>query len=217
MTYNSIVISSGHGKYVRGAHGVLDEVDEARLVVKAVADRLKARGVDVTVFHDDLSKTQNENLHRIVDFHNDQDRALDVSVHFNAFEQTDKKMGTEVLWITQSALAGQVSAAIAKAGGFIDRGGKKRTDLFFLNNTEMPSILIETCFVDSTADAAAYELKFDQICEAIATTLGGPSYEIALPPSEIVVPPEPAAPSVVRLDIEVSGNVVVLVNGVPVQ
>jgi N-acetylmuramoyl-L-alanine amidase len=37
----------------------------------------------------------------------------------------------------------------------------------------MPSILIEVCFVDSTADAAIYDSKFDQICEAIATVLGG--------------------------------------------
>jgi hypothetical protein len=34
MSYDSIVISSGHGKYVRGASGLLDEVDEARRVVE---------------------------------------------------------------------------------------------------------------------------------------------------------------------------------------
>ena len=27
MPYKSIVISSGHGKYIRGASGVLDELD----------------------------------------------------------------------------------------------------------------------------------------------------------------------------------------------
>ena len=32
MSYNRIVISSGHGKYVRGASGIIDEVDEARRV-----------------------------------------------------------------------------------------------------------------------------------------------------------------------------------------
>ena len=32
MNYESIVISSGHGKLVRGASGILDEVDEARVV-----------------------------------------------------------------------------------------------------------------------------------------------------------------------------------------
>jgi hypothetical protein len=36
-------ISSGHGKYVRGASGYIDEVDEARKVVEAVARHLRKR------------------------------------------------------------------------------------------------------------------------------------------------------------------------------
>jgi N-acetylmuramoyl-L-alanine amidase len=93
MSYDRIVISSGHGKYVRGASGVLDEVDEARKVVEQVADELRGRDVDVTTYHDDVSTTQNESLNRIVDFHNSQTRDLDVSVHFNAYVETTKPMG----------------------------------------------------------------------------------------------------------------------------
>jgi N-acetylmuramoyl-L-alanine amidase len=219
MPYDRIVISSGHGKLVRGASGVLDEVDEARRVVEAVADKLAARGVDVMTFHDDTSTSQNQNLETIVNYHNAQQRELDVSVHFNAYEQTSKPMGTEVLYVTQSALAGEMSAAIADAGDFIDRGGKKRTDLYFLNNTEQPAILIETCFVDSTADAALYETNFDVICEQIAQVLGGPPQVAERPPEGGDRPPRPvppARPATVRVDIDVVGEVVVLVNGVPV-
>jgi N-acetylmuramoyl-L-alanine amidase len=175
MSYDSIVISSGHGKYVRGASGILDEVDEARRVVERVADKLEARGIDVDVFHDNISTTQSENLASIVDYHNAQERDLDVSIHFNAYVETSKPMGVEALYVTQSALAGQVSLAIADAGDFINRGAKKRTDLYFLNETAMPSILIETCFVDSEADADLYAQHFDEICEAIAGALGGES------------------------------------------
>jgi N-acetylmuramoyl-L-alanine amidase len=174
MPYDSIAISSGHGMLVGGASGVLDEVAEARRVVEAVSDKLAWRGVDVVTFHDDVSTTQSENLDRIVDWHNQQNRELDVSVHFNAYVETANPMGTEVLYVTQDALAGELSAAIADAGHLIDRGGKKRTDLAFLNGTEMPAVLIETCFVDSTADAALYEENFDVICEAVAQVLGGP-------------------------------------------
>jgi N-acetylmuramoyl-L-alanine amidase len=39
--YNKIVISSGHGKLVRGASGILDEVNEARRVVEATAAKLR--------------------------------------------------------------------------------------------------------------------------------------------------------------------------------
>jgi hypothetical protein len=119
-----------------------------------------------------VSTSQNENLNRIVDFHNAQVRELDVSVHFNAYVETTKAMGTECLYVTQSKLAGQVSAAIAGAG-FIDRGPKYRNDLFFLNNTAVPSILIEVCFVDSDADVKLYKANFDTVCDVICDELGG--------------------------------------------
>jgi len=202
MAYDSVVISSGHGKYVRGAAGILDEVDEARKVVDRLAQELTNRGVDVKTFHDDTSHSQNENLNTIVNYHNAQTRDLDISVHFNAYEQVSKPMGTEVLYITQSGLASQVSAAIASVG-FINRGPKKRTDLFFLNNTEEPAILIETCFVDSEADAEIYHDQFGAICDAIADVLGG--VEVEGPPPEVEEGP--------RVDIKVSGDVQVFING----
>jgi len=172
MSYRRIVISSGHGKYVPGAVGILDEHKEAVRVVDLLGEMLAARGVEVTTFEDTVSHSQNENLNRIVDFHNSQTRDLDVSVHFNAYVETEKPMGTECLYVTQNALAGQIADAIA-ACGFIDRGPKYRNDLFFLNNTTCPAILIETCFVDSSADAEIYELAFEAVCEAIADVLGG--------------------------------------------
>jgi N-acetylmuramoyl-L-alanine amidase len=173
MAYDRIVISSGHGKYVRGASGILDEVDEARKVVERVADELRARGVEVTTYHDDISTTQNENLNRIVDFHNSKQRDLDVSVHFNAFEPTTAGRGVEVLYATQEDLAEAVSEAIASVG-LINRGAKYRgDDLFFLQQTEMPALLIETCFVDSAADADIYGSQFGEICAAIAQVLSG--------------------------------------------
>jgi N-acetylmuramoyl-L-alanine amidase len=156
----NIVISSGHGKYIRGASGYLDEVDEARKVVDRVAEYLRGMNVEVQTFHDNTSTSQDQNLHTIVNYHNSQERALDVSVHFNAYETTSKPMGVEVLYVTQEELASTLSEALAEAEGLPDRGGKYRSDLYFLNNTEEPSILIETCFVDSSADAAAYGQKF---------------------------------------------------------
>ena len=166
-----IVISSGHSKNVRGASGVLDEVNEARKVTEQVAADLRHAGHHVVVFHDDRSTTRNENLQRIVKFHNSQTRSLDVSTHFNAFQKTSKAMGTEVLYVTQQTLAARASAAMAGAGGFINRGAKRRTDLYFLNKTAKPAVLLEVCFVDSSADAELYRKNFTPICRAIATAL----------------------------------------------
>jgi N-acetylmuramoyl-L-alanine amidase len=187
-----VVISSGHGKYIRGAAGPkpwgLDEVDEARRVVEAVAENLEAADVDVVTFHDDTSHDQSTNLSTIVAFHNRQTRDLDVSVHFNAYQSTAKPMGTECLYLTQLDLAADVADAIANAGKLIDRGPKKRTDLAFLNGTDEPAILIETCFVDSQADADLYRQNFDLICNAIAQAIAGETIES---PEPIPIPPEP--------------------------
>lgn len=216
MPYQQVVISSGHGKYVRGASGILDEVDEARKVVDRVAQELGARGIDVVTFHDDTSHDQNTNLNTIVNFHNNQDRDLDISVHFNAYEQVEKPMGTEVLYVTQSALAAEMSAAIASVG-FIDRGAKKRSDLFFLNNTDEPAILLEVCFVDSQADADIYGAKFSVICDSIANVLGGVE-EVERPerpgrPTRPPTEPPPEPTLVPQIHIEVAGEVMVFVNG----
>ena len=170
-----IVISSGHGRYVRGAAGFLDEVLEARRVVTQTAKLLHDAGAGVVTFHDDMSTSQNENLKRIVAFHNTQKRDLDVSVHFNAYVETDKPMGTEVLYVSAERLAEEVAAAIATAGALTDRGAKYRDDLYFLNNTECPAILIEVCFVDSATDAEHYQKHFLDICRAIARCVAGPA------------------------------------------
>lgn len=162
------VISAGHGKYIRGAADIIDEVDEARKVVPAVAKYLRQNGHEVVEVYDDVSTTQDANLHWLVDQHNSQTRDLDISVHFNAYTHTKGAMGTECLYVSQENIAQRVANAIAAAGGLINRGPKKRTDLYFLNKTDEPAILIETCFVDSEADVQAYEANFDAICQAIA-------------------------------------------------
>ena len=173
MANYDFILSSGHGKYVAGANGTLNEVNEARRVVNRVAQISKISGASVGVFHDDTSKSKNTNLSTIVKAHNAHGREVDVSVHFNAHKKTNSPMGVEVLYFNapNKALATKVSAAIAKASGLKNRGAKQRTDLYFLRNTNKPAILIEVCFVDSTADAKLYKAKFEAICKAISDTL----------------------------------------------
>jgi hypothetical protein len=167
----------------------MDEVEEARAVVPEVAKHLRAHGHEVVEFNDDTSRSQDENLKTIVDFHNSQSRDLDISVHFNAYVPTTGARGCEVLYVTQEEVAAKVSAAIAEAGGLINRGAHYRSDLYFLNGTSAPSILIEVCFVDAQADVDAYEDHFTEICMAIA---------------ECAEPVDPEAPKVLKAKGKVS-------------
>lgn len=170
---NSIVISSGHGKYVSGASDLINEVTEARKVVSQVVAYLKQLGITVYEFHDNTSKTQNQNLSTIVNYHNSKNRELDVSIHFNSAGRTNNPLGVEVLYYDQSGLAANVSKAIANASGLKNRGAKQRKELYFLRKTSKPAILIEVCFVTSTVDVDLYNKNFDAICRAIAETLSG--------------------------------------------
>ena len=186
----TIAISSGHGSKVPGAQApYMDEVTQARRVVAAVAEELTALGVPFAgPFNDDVSTDQNSNLNRIVNWHNAQRRDLDVSVHFNANSVTSSPMGTECLYVTQEQLAAEVADAVSAAGSLKDRGPKYRSDLFFLNNTTKPAILIEVCFQDSRADCDTYNLHFAQISRSIAQTISDVTQR---PPIEPIEPPSP--------------------------
>jgi N-acetylmuramoyl-L-alanine amidase len=179
--------------HIRGASGSpvppqLDEVDEARRVVDRVATWLGC-----PKFHDNISTNQSSNLNAIVNWHNNQTRDLDVSVHFNAYD--GNAHGTEVLYVSSAGLeiATPCCNAICAAGDFTNRGAKKRTDLAFLNGTNEPAILIETCFCDNTADSNKYNVQFEAICRAIAEEISGQEFSEQppeQPPEGPEVPPE---------------------------
>lgn len=216
-----ICISSGHGSRLAGASGVLVEVPEARKVTDRVAALLRSAGHIVHVFHDNTSTSVSANIGAIVRYHNARKRDRDVSVHFNAFSPTSKPMGTEVCYLSQATLAGNISKAMATAGGFINRGGKKRTNLGFLNSCAKPAVLLEVCFVDSSADAALYRKNFEAICRAAAETIGGKKIPgeppVVEPPIEPPPPPPeevgPTGDHVVDIAIVVKGNPTVIING----
>ena len=172
-------ISSGHGKYVSGASGYIDEVTEARRVVNRVSEILKEMGIKVNTYHENTAKNKTDNLNTIIKHHNSTSREKDVSIHFNAYQTTDKAMGVEVLYLSDGnkELASKVSKAIAEAGGFLNRGAKHRTNLGFLNKTNKGAILIEVCFVDSKKDTELYKANFEKICISIAESLSGKEYK----------------------------------------
>lgn len=196
----SVAISSGHGIKIRGASGsprppYLEEVDEAIRVMNRTAEILRGAGVTVKTFTDTTSTSQGQNLDAIVNWHNKQSRELDVSIHFNAYQQTSKPMGTECLYKTQEALAKSVASKTAAAGKLINRGAKYRSDLKFLNSTAKPAILQEVVFVDSSADADLYRANFDAICKALAEAIAGKAIDEGARPPPVEPPVEPIEPT----------------------
>lgn len=179
-----LTISPGHFGVGTGASGYIDEVQEARKVVKRVAALLKAKGVTVNVVEDNYSLAQQENLRYLVTEHNKTVREWDVSIHFNASKgTTNSAIGTEVLYLSTQGRekAAKISNAIASAGKFLNRGPKKRTDIKFLNETNKPALVIEVCFVNSLADVKNYEQYFEEICTAVAEALLDANHPVQSP------------------------------------
>lgn len=197
-----VVISSGHGLHVRGARGIIDEVDEARKVTNRVGEILRAAGVWVSVFHENNARTVSDNVGAIVRHHNSQTRDVDVSIHFNSTAAgiiEDRAIGVEVLHFTGNqttrTLAGRVARGISEASGLLlrhqrDSGAVARNNLSFLSNTTAPAILVEVCFVVSRTDVRLYQQFFEEICHAIASTVSGRDISPPGPP----VPPKPPSP-----------------------
>jgi len=179
-----ICISSGHSTKCQGAVGIINEKEEATHVVDEVVVYLRDMGYAAEKFHDTVSKTQNECLNRVVDWHNAQGlRDYDVSVHFNASESHTGN-GVEVWYYSEQKLAADISTAISHVSGLKNRGAKQSKDLFFLAHTAAPAVLIEVCFVDHQQDVVKYHTYFPLICEAIATVLSGDALDVEPPGPE---------------------------------
>lgn len=174
----SIAISSGHGLHVPGASGIINEVTEARLVVEHVAGFLRVVGVPVSVFHDNTSRNQRDNLNAIIAWHNNQTRNLDVSIHFNDYSDTSVN-GTETLHRTNNTqmrdMASRISTRISQVSGIRLRGTNgavARDNLAVLNGLSR-AVIVEVCFVNNANDVNLYRNNFHRICAAIAEAISG--------------------------------------------
>jgi len=187
-----VCISAGHSSKCRGMSSQwLDEVDEARRVVTAVADNLRADGVDVETYWDDVSDDQQENLKRICDWHNSRGKHdLDCSIHFNA--SNGQGHGSEVFYTSSAGreYADAIVDAICEVSGLTNRGPKDDDaigGLYFLSHTQAVAVLVEVCFGDNQNDCTIYYDDFDLICGAIADAISGEDHGEPIPPE----PPEP--------------------------
>lgn len=169
-----LTISAGHYGKGTGASGLIDEGEQAIYVVKELKKRFKNSLIPTHIIIDNQSTNQRQNLAYLVGEHNKTERNLDVSIHFNAVEGArNDGIGTEVLYMNPNIreLAEKLSASIAQAAGFKNRGAKLRTNLAFINGTTKPALLIEICFVNSETDVRLYQMHQSKILDAIFTVI----------------------------------------------
>lgn len=177
-----IALSAGHtlsGKGT-GAVGYINESKENRIMFDLVKKWLIADGH--TVYACTVDKSDNY-LPQAVALANKQSVDVAVQIHFNANTTTSSPMGTETLYVSTKGkvFADRVNEKLATK--FKNRGTKKRTNLYWLNNCSAPTILIEVCFVDSKADTDIYLANKDAIAKLIAEGIIGKTIAESKPPA----------------------------------
>jgi N-acetylmuramoyl-L-alanine amidase len=173
-------IRGGHNYQSTGAHALLDEVTEDRLVKDATIKYLKIAG-EITVDATPGNCTQSVDLRFGTDTANKSKADLYVPEHFNkAYDKYVGAIGSEI-WINPgNAKSIEVGTRILnnlEALGFKNRGlkdGMTQHKLHDIRQSHMAAVLIETCFVEATEDVRIYrEVGADRVGKAIAEGIVG--------------------------------------------
>ena len=169
-----IAINAGHtasGKGT-GAVGYLNESRETREIVSHLIPILKARGIEVIDATVDKAATNTEYLQKAVTIANKAKADLFISIHLNA----GGGYGCECF--TWRGIKRPQAVGICKelkALGFRDRGVKDGSTFYVIRKSNMPTVLVETCFVDSRSDYELYSrLGAKRIAAAIADGITTP-------------------------------------------
>lgn len=169
-TVKPVVISSGHnpdGKIACGAVGFIKESTENRYVVKHLIKKAKKKEeftlVDCTINN---AVSQSDHLNKCAKLHNNFDAFINIQIHFNS----GGGQGSEVLVkdsknFKTEAVANNILLQLKKVG-FVNRGIKKRSDLYMLNHVEN-MIIVEVCFVDKELDTVLYKERKKEVVKAI--------------------------------------------------
>ena len=153
LTVGHSILSNGSCTSADGRkYGGCNEYKYNKAFSKQVANALRKNGhkVDVIICPEKkFTKWQDERTYKL-NYINSHDYDLVIELHLNA--ASPNAHGTEVLYKSQKGAkyAKPVEKQLSKV--FLSRGIQQRTDLYILNGTNCPAILLETFFCTSKAD-----------------------------------------------------------------
>ena len=185
MNLKCIGIDIGHNlRCDVGAVGIRREDELNLLVGEALIKRFRAKGIKVVECLPSSASNHRDSLSKRCRSANYGKVDIFISIHHNA---CPGGYGSECLCIKggqQNALSERLSKVILEEVcklGFRNRGVKDRRDLYVINNTTMPAIIVECAFVDSVRDMNGYnsenvaEAIFRGVCRFYCIDLSGGS------------------------------------------
>lgn len=166
-----VCIDSGHGGKDSGAVGQkgLRECDVVLAIAKMLVELLKEAGETTMltragdIFLELKERCTLANIWKA---------DLFVSVHLNS--NGPNAVGVETLYVSEKgrSFAMPIQKALTAATGERDRGVKLRTDLYVLNGTHMPAVLVEAGFISNPETEARLKDTNYQLMIANAICLG---------------------------------------------
>lgn len=168
----TIVIDAGHGGRDNGAvfNGRREKDDTLDLAL-AVGQILENNGYDVV-----YTRTTDvyDTPYQKAMIGNEANADFFVSFHRNSSEIPGQYSGVQTLVYDDSGikakLAREINANLEDVG-FKNLGVSVRPDLAVLRRTQMPSVLIETGFINNEKDNALHDSQFQEIAAGIADAI----------------------------------------------
>lgn len=165
----TVALDAGHGGYDGGAvYEGRREKDDNLALTLAVGEILQNAGVNV-VF------TRTEDVYdspvRKAQIANESGADYFISFHRNSSPMDNQYSGVETLLYDESGIKAEMAEAInaeLAEVGFRDLGLNIRRDLAVLRRTQMPALLVEVGFINTDADNALLDARFNDVAQAIA-------------------------------------------------
>ena len=167
-----IAIDAGHGGADPGAvyQGRQEKDDNLKLAL-AVGERLQNSGLDVYYTRtEDIYQTPYQKAMAA----NESGADFLVSLHRNSSEYPNQYTGVETLIYDKNGEKAEIAEDINEELeniGFRNNGVKIRPGLVILRRSKMPSVLVESGFINSEEDNRLFDEEFDRIADAIADAI----------------------------------------------
>ena len=166
----TIIIDPGHGGFDPGAvYGDRKEKDDNLRLALAVGQELENAGYNVVYTRKDDRYDSPYDKAQIA---NNAGGDLFLSFHRNFAERPDLYQGVQALVYDKNPLALRVAKNVneeLEKIGFENLGIESRKELVVLRRTNMPAVLLEVGFINSSVDNQIFDNEFSAMTNAIAT------------------------------------------------
>ncbi|HBJ1650177.1 TPA: N-acetylmuramoyl-L-alanine amidase [Clostridium botulinum] len=155
---NTLAIDIGHNvNFDGGAVGIRKEDELNKLVGEALINKFKSTNINVINCTPYNAVSLHDSLNQRIVAANKGKADFFISIHHNS----GGGRGSEALCLTGGITEKVGNSVLNELSsiGFYNRGVKDRRDLFVINQTIMPALLIECAFCDSANDMNGYNAE----------------------------------------------------------